>query len=65
MLFEDTSKAASHEDEAGTSSDWFSIAERIREIRAGRVLAILGSFVLVNFIPHESDENGNINLSLG
>lgn len=66
--FEDTSRAASPEDETGTTSDWYSIAERIRQIRARRVLEILGNIAVANFIPRDnqedSDEDGNINLFL-
>jgi len=68
MPFEDTSRAASPEDETGTNSDWYSIAERIRQIRARRVLEILGNIAGANFIPHDnqedSDEDDNINLFL-
>jgi len=65
MPFEDTSRATSHEDETGTSSDWYSIAESIRQIRARRVLAMLGNIAVVDFIPHdnqdsEDDDNSNL-----
>lgn len=65
--FEDTSRVASLEDEAGPPSDWYSIAEGIRQIRAERVLAMYRNIAVVNFIPddnQDSDEDGNMNMDL-
>jgi len=66
MPFEDTSRVASQGDQTGTSSDLYPIVERIRQIRAGRVLAaeMLENIAVVNFIPpddQDSDEDDNIN----
>lgn len=63
MSFED--RVASLEDEAGPPSDWYSIAERIRQIRAGRMLAMYENIAVVDFIAHDnqdSDEDGNLDL---
>ncbi|KAH9309000.1 hypothetical protein KI387_036911, partial [Taxus chinensis] len=54
-VLDDTSKVASEDEVSGT---WHSIAERIRQIRAGRVLAMLGNIGVANFIaPNDLDSD--------
>ncbi|XP_057870659.1 F-box protein At4g00755 isoform X4 [Cryptomeria japonica] len=67
-LSEDLSRGSSEEYEAGGSSGWLSLSERIRRIRAGRVLlwnqsilkALLGNIVAaILMIPDDEDSDGD------
>lgn len=66
-LSEDSSRRSSEEHEAGGSSGWHSFAERIRRIRAGRVLwnqsilkALLGNIVAaILMLPDDEDSDGD------
>lgn len=52
MLSEETSTVTAED----VSGPWHSIAERIRQIRAGRVLTMLSNIGVVNFInPNDQD----------
>ncbi|GLJ37091.1 hypothetical protein SUGI_0751730 [Cryptomeria japonica] len=54
-MLEDASRVPSDDEVSGT---WNSIAERIRQIRAGRVLAMLGNIGVVNYVaPHDFDSD--------
>ncbi|KAH9328550.1 hypothetical protein KI387_000658, partial [Taxus chinensis] len=70
-LSEDSSKGSSEEDESGGLSGWHAFAERIRQIRAGRIHlwnqsilnALLGNIAAENSMPpddQDSDEDNDI-----
>eukprot|EP01018_Ginkgo_biloba_P018027 Gb_39376 [translate_table: standard] len=69
-LSEDSSRGSSEEDEASGPSGWHAFAERIRQIRAGRVLlwnrsilnTLLGNIAVANLMlpdDQESDEEND------